>query len=60
MELKEHIQISSTMMITGMKLINRIDIHGEREYCFLYGINEKHISLKRMFKEIIRIIWLKR
>jgi len=60
MELKNHIQASTTMMITGMKLINRIDIHGEREYCFLYGMNEKHASFTRMFKEIKRIIWLKR
>ena len=60
MELKNHIQLCSIMMITELKLINKIELHGDREYCFIYGMNEKHDSFKRMFKEIKRILWLKK
>ena len=47
-------------MITELKLINKIELHGDREYCFIYGMNEKHDSFKRMFKEIKRILWLRK
>jgi len=52
--------LSSIMMLTQLRIINTIELHGEKEYCFLYGMNEKHDSFKRMFKEIKRIIWLRR
>lgn len=60
MELKEHIQLSSIMMLTQLRIINTIELQGEKEYCFLYGMNERHDSFKRMFKEIKRIIWLRK
>ena len=59
MELKEHIQLSSTLMLNQLKIINTIEVYGDQEYHFLYGMNEKHRSIKRMFKEIKRILWLK-
>jgi len=60
MELKQHIQLSSIMMLTQLRIINTIELHGEKEYCFLYGMNERHDSFTRMFKEIKRIIWLRK
>lgn len=59
MELKEHIQLSSTLMLNQLKIINTIEVYGDQEYHFLYGMNQKHTSIKRMFKEIKRILWLK-
>ena len=59
MELKKHIQLSSTLMLNQLKIINTIEVYGDKEYHFLYGMNEKHTSIKRMFKEIKRILWLK-
>ena len=43
----------------GVKIINTIEVYGDQEYHFLYGMNEKHTNIKRMFKEIKRILWLK-
>ena len=59
MELKEHIQLSSTLMLNQLKIINTIEVYRDKDYHFLYGMNEKHTSIKRMFKEIKRILWLK-
>jgi len=59
MELKAHIQLCSTLMLTQLKLINTIEVYGDKDYNFLYGMNEKHTSIKRMFKEIKRTLWLK-
>jgi len=47
-------------MLTQLRIINTIEVHGEREYLFLYGMNERHASFRRMFKEIKRILWLRR
>jgi hypothetical protein len=60
MELKQHIQLCSTMMLTQLKIINIMELEGEKEYDFLYGLNEKHTSFKRMFKEIKRILCRKK
>lgn len=60
MELKAHIQLCSTLMLNQLKIINTIEIYGDKDYHFLYGMNEKHTSFKRMFKEIKRILCLKR
>ena len=59
MELKAHIQLCSTLMLTQLRLINTIEVYGDKEYHFLYGMSEKHTSIKRMFKEIKRILCLK-
>ena len=58
MELKNHIQFSTISMIAQLKIINSIELRNKR-YDFLYGLNEKHTSFKRMFKELRRIIWRK-
>ena len=41
MELKEHIQLSSTLMLNQLKIINTIEVYGDKDYHFLYGMNEK-------------------
>jgi|TARA_R100000084_G_scaffold99070_1_gene53351 hypothetical protein len=58
MELKNHIQFSTISMIAQLKIINSIELK-DKQYDFLYGLNEKHSSFKRMFKELKRIIWRK-
>jgi len=45
-------------MLTQIRIINSIELRNKR-YDFLYGLNEKHTSFKRMFKELRRIIWRK-
>tara|TARA_R100000479_G_C6386734_1_gene203277 strand:- start:987 stop:1166 length:180 start_codon:yes stop_codon:yes gene_type:complete len=58
MELKNHIQFSTISMIAQLKIRNSIELK-DKQYDFLYGLNEKHSSFKRMFKELKRIIWRK-
>jgi hypothetical protein len=60
MELRKHIQLSSTMMLTQLKIINIMELYGEEEYDFFYGMNEKHTSFVRMFKEIKRVLCRKK
>ncbi len=59
MELKNHIQLCSITMLAQIKIINTIELKN-KEYDFLYGLNYKHTSFKRMFKELKRIIWRKK
>jgi len=46
-------------MLAQLKIINTIELKN-KEYDFLYGLNYKHTSFKRMFKELKRIIWRKK
>ena len=48
------------MMITSLKIVNAVEIYGDKKLNFVYGMNERHGSFKRMFKELKRIIWQKR
>lgn len=60
MELKKYINAMGLSMMAQIKTINEFELHGQKEYLFLYGHNERHTSLKRMFNEIKRIvIWQK-
>jgi hypothetical protein len=58
--LKQHIHACAITMIAQLKTISTIELYGQKEYNFLYGMNEKHTSFKRMFNEIKRIIWLRK
>jgi len=58
--IQKHIKLSTEMMITELKIVNTIDIYGHQDLEFIYGMNEKHTSIKRMFKEIKRILWRKK
>ena len=57
--IEKHIKLSTNMMLTELKIVNTVDIYGHQDLEFVYGMNEKHTSIKRMFKEIKRILWLK-
>tara|TARA_R100000656_G_C3881815_1_gene114588 strand:- start:316 stop:495 length:180 start_codon:yes stop_codon:yes gene_type:complete len=59
MELKNHIQLCAVTMMAQLKIFNKIELYGHNEYDFIYGMNEKHASIKRMFKEIKRL-WHKK
>ena len=48
------------MMVTELKIVNTIDIYGHKDLNFVYGMNEKHTSIIRMFKEIKRILCQKK
>jgi len=56
MELRKYIE---TMAKTMTPLIDHIQLveYKEKELDFVYGMQQYHTSYKRMFKEIIRIIW---
>ncbi len=58
--IEKHIKLSTTMMITELKIVNTVDIYGHQDLEFVYGMNEKHTSIKRMFKEIKRILCRKK
>ncbi len=57
MELKKHIELCSKLMVEQIRIINMVEVYGEKRYNFLYGMNEQHGSFKRMFKEIKRVLW---
>ena len=52
MELKNHIQLSSVMMLTSLRIVNTVDIYGDKKLNFVYGMNERHGSLKECLKNL--------
>ena len=56
MELRQYIE---TLSKTMTPLIDHIQLveYKEKELDFVYGMEEYHTSFRRMFKQIIRIIW---
>ena len=56
----KYIDVVGLSMIIQLNAINKMELYGRKEYNFLYGMNEKHASYKRMFKEIKRVLWRKR
>ena len=56
MELRQYIE---TMAKTMIPLIDHIQLveYKEKELDFVYGMQQYHTSFKRMFKQLIRIIW---
>ena len=59
MELKKFIDIMGLSIIAQLKTINKIDLYGQKEYEFLYGLNERHTSFRKMVKQLKRILWQK-
>ena len=51
MELKKYIESISKLIIPTIDHIQLVD--------FAYGMEEYHTSFRRMFKQIIRILWRK-
>jgi hypothetical protein len=56
MELKKYIQATSKIIIPSIDHLQLIE-YKDKELDFAYGLEEYHTSIKRMFKQLIRIIW---
>jgi hypothetical protein len=55
MELKKYIENTSKLIIPSIDHLQLIE-HKDKELDFAYGIEEYHSSIKRMFKQLYRII----
>ena len=56
MELRQYIEATAQTMIPLIDHIQLVE-YKEEKLDFVYGMQEYHTSFKRMFKQIIRIIW---
>ena len=56
MELRQYIEAPAKTMIPLIDHIQLVDYKDE-ELDFVYGMEEYHTSFRRMFKQIIRILW---
>jgi|TARA_Y100000592_G_scaffold84484_1_gene135428 hypothetical protein len=56
MELKKYIESTTKLIIPTIDHIQLVE-YKDKELDFVYGLQEYHTSFKRMFKQIIRIIW---
>ena len=56
MELKKYIESTAKLIIPTIDHIQLVE-HKNKELDFAYGMEEYHTSIRRMFKQIIRIIW---
>ena len=58
MELKKYIESISKLIIPTIDHIQLVE-YKDKELDFAYGMQEYHTSFRRMFKQIIRILWRK-
>jgi hypothetical protein len=56
MELKKYIENTTKLIIPTIDHIQLVE-YKDKELDFVYGIEEYHTSFRRMFKQIIRIIF---
>jgi hypothetical protein len=56
MELKKYIETTSKLIIPTIDNIQLVE-YKDKELDFAYGMEEYHSSVRRMFKQIIRILW---
>jgi hypothetical protein len=56
MELKKYIESITKVIIPSIDHLQLVE-YKDKELDFAYGMQEYHTSFKRMFKQIIRIIW---
>ena len=56
MELRKYIQATAKIIIPSIDHLQLVEYKG-RELDFAYGIEEYHTSFRRMFKQLIRLIW---
>ena len=56
MELKKYIESTTKIIIPAIDNIQLVE-YKNKELDFAYGVQEYHTSFKRMFKEIMRIVW---
>jgi len=56
MELKRYIESIAKVIIPSIDHLQLVE-YKDKELDFAYGMQEYHTSFKRMFKQIIRIVW---
>jgi hypothetical protein len=56
MELKKYIESVAKVIIPSIDHLQLVE-YKEKELDFAYGMEEYHTSFKRMFKQIIRVVW---
>ena len=56
MELKKYIENTSKLIIPSIDHLQLVE-YKDKELDFAYGIEEYHTSIRRMFKQLIRILW---
>ena len=56
MELKKHIENTARLIPLSIEHIQLVE-YKDKHYDFVYGLDEYHSSFKRMFKQLIRLIW---
>tara|TARA_Y100000593_G_scaffold43708_1_gene83529 strand:+ start:1925 stop:2098 length:174 start_codon:yes stop_codon:yes gene_type:complete len=56
MELKKYIENTSKLIIPTIDHLQLVE-HKDKELDFAYGIEEYHTSIRRMFKQLYRIIF---
>tara|TARA_R100001443_G_scaffold12658_2_gene22353 strand:- start:522 stop:695 length:174 start_codon:yes stop_codon:yes gene_type:complete len=56
MELKKYIEATSRLIPTLIDHIQLVE-YKDKELDFVYGIEEYHTSFRRMFKQLIRLLW---
>ena len=56
MELKNYIKDTSKLIIPTIDHLQLVE-HKDKELDFAYGMEEYHSSIRRMFKQLYRIIW---
>ena len=56
MELKKYIENTSKLIIPSIDHLQLIE-YKDKELDFAYGMEQYHSSIRRMFKQLYRIIW---
>ena len=56
MELKRYIESTAKLIIPSIDHLQLVE-YKEKEFDFAYGMEQYHTIFKRMFKQIIRIIF---
>lgn len=56
MELKKYIENTSKLIIPSIDHLQLIE-YKDKELDFAYGLEQYHTSIRRMFKQLYRIIW---
>ena len=56
MELKRYIESITKVIIPSIDHLQLVE-YKDKELDFAYGMEEYHTSFRKMFKQIMRIIW---
>tara|TARA_R100000664_G_scaffold8971_1_gene14795 strand:- start:2231 stop:2404 length:174 start_codon:yes stop_codon:yes gene_type:complete len=56
MELKKYIENTTKIIIPAIDNIQLVE-YKNKELDFVYGMEQYHTSFRRMFKQVIRIVW---